>query len=91
MDHQVLIQRENEGIRRVIECEGKAIIKKKNNNNKSERENKIDISVNVSRNNYYIQQDFSKPFGHLLYPEHFPAVAGMFPIARDPICQAVFQ
>ena len=29
MDHQVLIQRENGSIRRAIECEGKAIIKKK--------------------------------------------------------------
>lgn len=28
MDHQVLILRENESIRRAIECEGKAIIKK---------------------------------------------------------------
>lgn len=41
--------------------------------------------------NYYIWWDFSKPFGHLLYPDHFAAVAEVFPVVHDPICQAVFN
>lgn len=40
---------------------------------------------------YYIWWDFSKPFGQLLYPDHFPAAAEVFPVVHDPICQEVFN